>query len=148
MRAPFQILAIPYQRTEHGSILYCVFHRADLNQWQFIAGGGEDNETPLQAAKREVIEEGSVQSDKWTELKSLSHIPATVISEQHRQHWDKSTYVIPEYTFGFECRQEITLSSEHTACVWLPYKEALAKLKWDSNKTALYELDCRLKAES
>ena len=30
--------------------MYCVFHRADHDQWQFIAGGGEDNETPLAAA--------------------------------------------------------------------------------------------------
>ena len=22
--------------------MYCVFHRADHDQWQFIAGGGED----------------------------------------------------------------------------------------------------------
>ena len=41
MRAPFQILAIPYQIVD-GSPLYCVFHRADHDQWQFIAGGGED----------------------------------------------------------------------------------------------------------
>ena len=49
MRAPFQILAIPY-RIVDGTPMYCVFHRADHDQWQFIAGGGEDNETPLAAA--------------------------------------------------------------------------------------------------
>ena len=102
MRAAFQILAIPYRMID-GAPFYCVFHRADFDQWQFIAGGGEDNETPLQSAKREALEEGGVQSGKWMELKSLSYIPATVISEKHRRHWDKDTYVIPEYTFGFEC---------------------------------------------
>ena len=51
MRAPFQVLAIPY-RVSNNSILYCIFHRADCNQWQFIAGGGEDEETPLDAAKK------------------------------------------------------------------------------------------------
>ena len=54
MRAPFQILAIPY-RIVDGTPMYCVFHRADHDQWQFIAGGGEDNETPLAAAKRETF---------------------------------------------------------------------------------------------
>lgn len=29
-------------------------------------------------------------------------------------------------------------------CVWLPYAEAREKLKWDSNRTALYELHCCL----
>ena len=116
MRAPFQILAIPYQIV-NGSPRYCVFHRADHDQWQFIAGGGEDNETPLKAARRETFEEGGVQSDKWVELKSLADIPVTIISEKRRQHWDKDTYVIPEYTFGFECQEDIQLSHEHTECV-------------------------------
>ena len=83
MRSAFQILAIPY-RIIDGLPLYYVFHRADFDQWQFIAGGGEDNETPLESAKRETFEEGGVQSDKWEELKSLFYIPATVISERHR----------------------------------------------------------------
>ena len=83
MRAPFQILAIPYQIID-GSPRYCVVHRADHDQWQFIAGGGEDNETPLEAAKRETVEEGGVQADKWIELKSLSYIPVPIISEKRR----------------------------------------------------------------
>ena len=144
MRAPFQILAIPY-RVIGGSLKYCVFHRADHDQWQFIAGGGEDSETPLEAAKRETFEEGGVYSDKWIELKSLSYLPVTIISEKRRLHWNKDTYVIPEYTFGFECQTDIKLSCEHTECVWLTYEEANQKLKWDSNRTALYELNCRLK---
>ena len=112
MRAPFQILAIPYQIVD-GSPKYCVFHRADHDQWQFIAGGGEDNETPLEAAKRETIEEGGVHADKWIELKSSAYIPVTIISEKRRQHWDKNTYVIPEYTFGFECKKDIQLKESH-----------------------------------
>jgi len=138
------ILAIPY-RIVDGTPMYCVFHRADHDQWQFIAGGGEDNETPLAAAKRETFEEGGVHSTQWLGLKSLSYIPVTIISEMHRKHWDSSTYVIPEYTFGFECQDDVRLSPEHTDCVWLTYDEANQKLKWDSNRTALYELNCRLK---
>ena len=111
----------------------------------FIAGGGEEGETPLEAAKRETFEESGAQSDKWVELKSLSYIPAEVISEKHRKYWRKDTYVIPEYTFGFECKDDIKLSREHTEFVWLNYDEALKKLRWDSNRTALYELNCRLK---
>ena len=111
----------------------------------FIAGGGEDNETPLAAAKRETFEEGGVHSTQWLGLKSLSYIPVTIISEMRRKHLDSSTYVIPEYTFGFECQDDVRLSPEHTDCVWLTYDEANQKLKWDSNRTALYELNCRLK---
>lgn len=146
MRAPFQILAIPY-RIVNESPLYCVFRRADFDQWQFIAGGGENYETPLNAAKREAFEEGGAKSDKWIELKSLSYIPVEVISENHRQYWDKDTYVIPEYSFGFEFNGEIKVSHEHIECIWVTYEKAIQKLKWDSNRTALYELNCRLAAE-
>jgi len=145
MRAAFQILAVPYRIIEN-SPLYCVLRRIDLDWWQFIAGGGEDGETPLEAAKREVFEEGGVKSSRWIKLKSLSYIPASmIIPEKYRQHWGKQAYVIPEYTFGFECQENIKLSHEHTEYVWLNYDEATKYLKWDSNRTALYELDCRLK---
>lgn len=146
MRTPFQILAIPYKIID-GSTLYCVFHRADFDQWQFIAGGGENEETPIQAAKREVYEECGCDPKKLIKLKSTAYIPATVISEKHRRHWNENTFVIPEHTFGFECKESIKLSREHTDCVWLSYEEAYKKLKWDSNRTALYELNCRLEAE-
>lgn len=130
---------------ENGKPLYCVLHRSDLDQWQFIAGGGEDGETPIEAAQRETMEEGGVQPHQWVELKSLSYLPVTVISESARGHWDRNLYVIPEYTFGFACQQEMKLSHEHTQCLWLSYGEAMARLQWDSNRTALYELNCRLK---
>ena len=47
----------------------------------------------------------------------------------NRYLWSHDTIVIPEYTYGFE---------------WLAYDEAITRLTWDSNKTALYELNCRL----
>jgi len=45
MRAPFQILAIPYRKKQ--TYRFCVFQRADTRQYQFIAGGGENDELPL-----------------------------------------------------------------------------------------------------
>ena len=143
MRAPYQILAIPYRAT-NDSFEYCVLHRSDCDQWQFIAGGGEDDETPIEAAKREAMEEGGIASDDWTSLKSLAYIPVSVISEDRRRHWDNNIYIIPEYAFGFACDSDVELSDEHNERVWLPYNEAYKKLKWDSNRTALYELNCRL----
>jgi dATP pyrophosphohydrolase len=123
---------------------YCAFHRADCDQWQFVAGGGEDSETPWDAAKREVLEEGGVYSEQWIALDSLAYMPATVISEKHRRHWSRDIYVIPEYAFGFACASEIKLSHEHTEYVWLSYGQAMQRMKWDSNRTALYELNCRV----
>lgn len=144
MRAPFQILAIPYRFVNQVPI-YCVFHRTDSDEWQFIAGGGEDNETPLQAARREISEEGGVLANRMMELKSMCYIPTNIFPKMHLYNWPEDTYVVPEYAFGFECTEEIKLSHEHTECMWLSYQDTYEKLRWDSNRTALYELNCRLK---
>lgn len=147
MRAPFQILAIPY-RMINGMPYYCVFRRADHDQWQFIAGGGEDEESPTEAAKRECYEEGGVTMDTILPLKSMCYIPAEIFPRRHLYHWPKDTFVIPEYAFCFECKQDIKLSHEHTDFAWIPYEEARERLQWDSNRTALYELNCRIKEKS
>ena len=146
MRAPFQILAIPYKIID-SSPIYCVFYRADFDQWQFIAGGGEDDETPIQAAKREIFEESGICVDDIIELKSMCFIPTDIFPKRYLYNWAADTYVVPEYSFGFNCKDDIRLSHEHTECVWLTYEGAQAKLKWDSNRTALYELNCRLEAK-
>ena len=143
MRDPFQILAVPY-RFIKGELCFCVFRRADSDIWQFIAGGGEDNEKPLDAALREVKEETGVTAEKLSELKSVAFVPAEVVAENIRAHWDKNIFVIPEYSFAFECNADPTLSREHCEYKWLPYDTARKLLKWDSNKVAMYEAVCRL----
>ena len=144
MRAPFQILALPYKMVD-GLPHYCVFHRADHDQWQFVAGGGEDAETPIDAARREIFEELGVGADGIFALQNTACVPNTCFAKVHRSHWAKDMYVIPEYSFAFECPSEVILSEEHREYVWLTYKQARDLLYWDSNKTALYELDCRLR---
>ena len=58
MRSPFQILVIPFKKNIN-QIKVAIFKRKNSLNWQFIAGGGEDNETPLEAAKRESHEEAN-----------------------------------------------------------------------------------------
>lgn len=63
-----------------------------------------------------------------------------------RKAWGSDIFVVPEYSFGAEVESEdIRPSDEHVGFEWVSYEEAQGQLKWDSNKTALYELDCRLK---
>lgn len=148
-RAKFQVLVIPFFRAG-GKIKYCVFERKNpLCQYQFIAGGGEGKETPVQAAARESFEEAGIKSEDFIALTSLCHIPTYIFSEKQRKEWGKSVFVIPEYAFAVELKSEnIILSAEHISFRWDTYDEAVLKLKWDSNKTALYELDCVLKAKN
>jgi dATP pyrophosphohydrolase len=145
MRAPFQVLVFPYRILAEGEIAYAVFRRGDAGQfWQAIAGGGELGETPLAAAQREAWEEaGIAQSNRYVELDSLATIPV----DQFAAFRDREDiHVIPEYSFGVEVVEvHLPLSPEHTEYAWLPYGDAHAKLHWDSNKNALWELDRRLR---
>jgi dihydroneopterin triphosphate diphosphatase len=65
VRAPFQILAIPY-RIDTGSVIFAALRRSDDGNWQGVAGGGELGETSLQGAIRECQEEVGVGIRKQT----------------------------------------------------------------------------------
>jgi len=142
MRAPYQILAFPYIK-ENNNILFCIFRRDDLQVWQGIAGGGEDGESVLASAKREAFEEAGIPEDlKMFQLDSVSSIPVIHISGFI---WGVKKLVIPEYSFGVEVKtRDITISHEHTTYEWVTYDEAMKRLNWDSNKTALWELNHRI----
>ena len=45
-RAKYQVLVIPYH-IENGNVKYCIFKRNDMKVWQFIAGGGEDEDETI-----------------------------------------------------------------------------------------------------
>ncbi len=122
-----------------------MFHRSDFACWQGLAGGGEDDETPLEAAKREAFEEGGISGVcNFTQLQAMFTVPVTEF--QDGGTWDPALYVVPEHSFGADCTgQALTLSREHDAVEWLPYAEASARLTYDSNRTALWELNQRLR---
>ena len=53
---------------------------------------------------------------------------------------------IPEYCFGVKIEgTEIKLSKEHLEYKVCSYEEAYSMLRYDGNKTALWELNMRLK---
>jgi len=142
VRAPFNVLVIPFLRHGDDALLYCVLRRADEGWWQWIAGGGEDDETPIAAAQRETMEQASLTGPFFA-LSSQARVPVNAFSA--RNHWPADLYVIPEHHFAVAARsREIKLSQEHSEFRWLPYNEAFALLRWQSNQTALWELAERL----
>ncbi|EHI99482.1 NUDIX hydrolase [Clostridium sp. DL-VIII] len=144
-RAKYQVLVIPYI-IQDNIIKYAVFHRSDMQVWQFIAGGGEDGETPLQSAKREAFEEASISTDNnYYHLETSCSI-STECFKSYRSIWGEDCLVIPEYTFAVNVEtDEMILSNEHTDCQWMDYKTAKEKLRYDSNKVALWEVDNKIK---
>lgn len=145
-RAKYQVLVIPYY-IEKEIVKYCIFHRSDMNVWQFIAGGGEDeDETVIISAMRESYEEANIERNcKYTSLDTQSSIP-TYCFKEARDIWGEDCLVIPEYAFAVRLERKILkLSNEHTEYEWTDYKTAMRRLKYDSNKTALWELDNKIK---
>jgi dATP pyrophosphohydrolase len=148
MRSPIQILALPY-KTINQNPEYCIFKRSEADYWQFIAGGGEDKETPLETAKRESFEEAGLEDTLcYYQLTSTFYVPADCISQKHRQYWSSDIFVLPEYCFAVNVQHEtIKLSSEHTEFAWVSFEKANELLHWQTNKTALFELDNRIKVK-
>jgi len=142
MRKPAQVLIFQFYK-EKNKYLYAVFKRRDLKFWQGISGGLENDETPLKAAKRETFEETKIKpKSKFIRLDSKTSIP---IENVGKHKWKKNIYVATEFSFGVEVKtKEIKLSKEHTEMAWVTFNKAIKLLKYDSNKTALWELNRRL----
>jgi len=141
MRAPYQVLIFPFIKEEN-KYCYAIFKRKDLNIWQGLAGGGEAEEMPLEAAKREAYEEATIDKDsRYIRLSSMTIIPAANI---HGFLWG-DVVMIPEFSFGVEVpSRELKISDEHVQYLWLSCNDAIDKLRYDSNKSALWELNYRL----
>lgn len=143
-RAQFQVLIIPYRIASGGQPEYAIAKRSDMDAWQFFSGGGEENEAPIQATRREPNEEGGIPVDlEFVQLDSMASIPATNFAA-HKE-WGQGVYVIPEYSFCVDVgARDLFASREHTEILWRPYEEADRLLTWDSNRTALWELNQRM----
>ena len=146
MRAPFQVLILPYRCTPAG-LEFAVLERRDSSDWQFVSGGGEDDESPVEAAQREMREEVRLNVDgRLLKLDAIATIPACVFDEV--ASWGDDILVIPEYSFAVDVQDaELVLSSEHSELRWTSYEQACDLLRWDSNRTALWELRERLKRQ-
>ena len=145
-RANYQCLIIPFMIVD-GEPRYAIFKRSDRGIWQFLSGGGEDGETPVETAKRECFEEAQIPSTiPFYELDAISTVPAEIFCEEYRKNWPSDCYVLKEYKFTFKLEEDIIkISDEHSEYKWATFDEAFDLLKYDSNKVALREVRARIK---
>ncbi len=144
-RAPFQVLVFPYRLGPTGAPEFALFRRSDAGYWQAIAGGGEDQETPVEAAHREAFEEAAMPAScPLLPLQTTFSVPVTEFHESYL--WGDGLFVVPVHCFGLRAdTPEMVLSHEHTEYRWLPYADADALLHFDGDRTALWELDRRVR---
>jgi dATP pyrophosphohydrolase len=134
-RAAFQVLVLPYRQSA-GRLQYALFRRADGDYWQGVAGGGEADESPLQAARREAAEEAGLAGDsEFVALDAWATIPAVYVPGEFSSGPD--VLVIPECAFGARVDDgELALSHEHTEYGWFTLDDAAKAVQWDSNRIA------------
>ena len=146
MRAKYNTLIIPYYISEVP--LYCVLKREDMKIWQFVAGGGEGDEIPKLGASRWLCEEIGVceiDINLMESLDTIGSVPSNLF-EVFRESWKEGLYVIPVYTYAYKMTQtDIELSEEHLDYKWVTYNQAMELLHFDLDKTALWELEMRIK---
>jgi 8-oxo-dGTP pyrophosphatase MutT (NUDIX family) len=121
-----------------GAVSYLLLKRSEAKGgfWQPVTGGIELGENDIQALHRELGEE----------LGIFTYIRVTPMIYEFSFSVEQS-HNLKERVYGVEVDpdQEIILSSEHTDYAWLPYEDAIDRLKWDSNRQALTNLDLFIK---
>lgn len=144
-RAPFIVFIYPYIGVGDKEFEYALLRSADRGSWEAVTGGGEGNETLLEAAKRETYEETGIPVESlFIQLDTVAPVPVTRFSDSYI--WGDDVYVIPLHYFGVLVNdRQIILSQEHTEYRWLKYQDAYNLLKYDDDKIALWELDRRLR---
>ena len=145
MRLPKQVLIIPYRMTNQ-KIEYCILKRKNMQIWQWVAGGVEDFDKDIMcAAKREMKEEIGISEDiDIIELECFTKIPVVNIVKEFK--WGENVYYADEYSFAANISdKQIKISEEHSEYKWVSYDEARNLLKYDSNKSALWELNEKIR---
>jgi dATP pyrophosphohydrolase len=147
VRQPFQVTVFPFRVTISGPE-YAIFRRADDGCWQGVAGGVEEGEDLVTAARRETAEEAGLTSGSPIyKLDMVSGVARTSFAAS--RHWPGDLYIVAKHHFAIDVTREpapVMLSHEHSEFRWAPYVEASAALRYDDDKTALWELDARIRA--
>lgn len=147
MRLPYQTIVIPYKRLS-GDFRFLILKRADLNFWQWVSGGGEDEDrNTTDTVVRETKEEIDVSVDLKDIIKLESR--ATIFEDKPVTRYKNGNItVVPEYAFGLNIKEaDIKISEEHKEYRWVTSEVARKLLKYDSNKNALLELERIIRKE-
>ena len=136
-KKPISSLVLIY--TEDFKVL--LMERSDKKGfWQSVTGSLEDNETPQDAALREVFEETGIDANQY-ELEDwqLSHVYE--IYAHWRYRYAPDTTHNTEHIFGLKLPSEMPIQlSEHVQYLWVDWQDAIDKVFSWTNVEAIKKL--------
>jgi dATP pyrophosphohydrolase len=138
MRQPIQVLVYLYRHSLDGHE-YLMLHRCPDNYefWQGVSGGVETEETPFEAAIREVGEETGLAG---IDLRDIGYSFSFPLEDYWRGMFAPGVKTIVAHTFVAEVPPDasIVLSPlEHSEYRWTTFDGAMELLYWPDNKEAL-----------
>jgi lipoyl(octanoyl) transferase len=117
------------------------------NFWQPITGAIEDGEMPLEAARRELLEEtGAGGEPKAMDLTQSFMIESMFLASRLGE-----PIIASEVCFELLVDSSIPIrvdDDEHDGHGWFTFAEASAKVRWTDDREALEELEHRLRGET
>ena len=120
-----------------------LMERADkAGYWQSVTGSLEDNETPKEAAIREVFEETGINANQYAlEDWQLSHVYEIYAHWRYRYAPDATHNT--EHIFGLNLPSELPIQlskHEHVQYLWVDWRDAMDKVFSWTNVEAIKKL--------
>ena len=136
-KIPISVLVIIY--TKNKDILLLKKNN-DKDMWQSVTGSLNENEKPIDAAKREVFEETGLTSDKIFDCNKQYIFE---IYEMWRHKYEDGVTHNTEHVFLLELEEKIDIvidKNEHLQYEWLSRVKAAEKVFSHTNRQAIFDL--------